>query len=310
MLAVIACACALAYLSRAGAADSNCARACLQDYVDRYLAAMVAHDPAHLLMSASVKFTENGQPLKLGDALWGTAEGLGDYKLYFVDPVAGQVGFFGTVRESGRLALLALRVKIEHGKISEIETVVARQQSQSREGFNQFATLKDQPLFHEPLAPDDTHSRAELVKITNTYFEGLEKATGKLTPFAPDCTRIENGNITANNPDSPRAMAKMTCGQQFDTGFSTFITHVRERRFPVVDVERGLVFALIFFDHAGKVKTVKLADGSTLTVPPPFDAPYSFSIAELFKIRNGKITRIEAVLLPVPYGMPSGWRSP
>ena len=30
-------------------------------------------------------------------------------------------------------------------------------------------------------------------------------------------------------------------------------------------------------------------------------------IGELFKIRNKKITRVEAVLLSVPYGMPSGW---
>jgi hypothetical protein len=303
LLAVAACT--------AHAASPSCDRACLEGFVDQYLAAMVAHDPARLPKTSNVKFTENGQTLKPGDAPWGTAEGLGDYKLYFADPAAGQIGFFGTVRESGRLALLALRLKVAGGRISEIETVVARTQSGSpgtNSGLARFAELKDQPLFHGALAADDQHSRDELVRIANSCFEGLEQATGKLTPFDPGCTRIENGTVTANNPDSPRPIGKMTCGQQFDTGFSKFITAVRERRFPVVDVERGLVYALIFFDHAGTVKTVKWTDGTTMTVPPPYDAPYTFIIAELFKIRNAKITRIEAVLLPVPYGMPSGWQ--
>jgi hypothetical protein len=119
-------------------------------------------------------------------------------------------------------------------------------------------------------------------------------------------TRVENGTVTANNPEgSP--IHKMTAGEQFDTGFSRFITEIRERRFPVVDEERGLVYAIIFFDHAGTVTTVKLRDGTTMTVPPPYDTPYTTMIGELFKIKNGKIHRIEAVLLPVPSGMPSGW---
>jgi len=50
-----------------------------------------------------------------------------------------------------------------------------------------------------------------------------------------------------------------------------------------------------------------MTDGTTLHVPPPFDAPYSFQIFELFKIQNGKIIRVEAILNTVPYAMPSGW---
>jgi len=39
---------------------------------------------------------------------------------------------------------------------------------------------------------------------------------------------------------------------------------------------------------------------------PPFDQPYSFFIAELFKIVDGKINRIEALVTPVPC-MCTGW---
>ena len=75
----------------------------------------------------------------------------------------------------------------------------------------------------------------------------------------------------------------------------------------MVDEERGPVYAIVFFDHAGMVTTVKLTDGTTMAVPPPYDTPHTYMIGELFKIKNGKIHRIEAVLLPVPYGMSSGW---
>ena len=37
-----------------------------------------------------------------------------------------------------------------------------------------------------------------------------------------------------------------------------------------------------------------------------FDEPFSFQTGEL-KIKDGKIHRIEALALKVPYGMPAGW---
>jgi hypothetical protein len=75
----------------------------------------------------------------------------------------------------------------------------------------------------------------------------------------------------------------------------------------VVDEERGLVYALISFQYAGYIKNVRLTDGTNLVVPPLFTHPFQFQIGELFKIENGKIRQIQAVLLTVPYGMKSGW---
>ncbi|MDP9052484.1 MAG: hypothetical protein M3O31_17455, partial [Acidobacteriota bacterium] len=83
----------------------------------------------------------------------------------------------------------------------------------------------------------------------------------------------------------------------------------RDRRFPVVDVERGLVLASTFFDHAGTMRTVKLTDGSTRNIGPPFDSPYSFVIFELFKVQDGKIQQVEAVLEDVPYKTTSHWKT-
>jgi hypothetical protein len=71
------------------------------------------------------------------------------------------------------------------------------------------------------------------------------------------------------------------------------------------DYEKG--DSIAFFDHAG-LPEVKLPDGTIRKIEgPPFNAPFCFMIGELFKTKNKKITRIEAIGIEVSYGMPSGW---
>ena len=79
----------------------NCNRACLENVVDQYLAALVAHDPKRLPLSKDVKYTENDQVIELGDGFWKTVEGRGNYTHIFADPEFGQVAFMGTMREAG-----------------------------------------------------------------------------------------------------------------------------------------------------------------------------------------------------------------
>ena len=79
---------------------------------------------------------------------------------------------------------------------------------------------------------------------------------------------------------------------------------IRDRRYPVVDRERGLVFAFAFFDHSGTVREYQLADG---TPRRGVDRPFSWMIAEGFRIEQGLLTRIEALMTEVPYGMKAGW---
>ena len=74
---------------------------------------------------------------------------------------------------------------------------------------------------------------------------------------------------------------------------------IRDRRYPVIDVERGLVVGLVFFDHPGPVRNAP--------VPPRFAAPNSYFIWELFKVSGGAIRHIEAIMAMFPYGMRPGW---
>ena len=75
-----------------------CDRACLEAVVDRFLDAFVKHDPAQPL-AKSVRFTENGQRLAVGDGSWRSMVAKGTYRLFVSDPQGGRVAFIGTLRE-------------------------------------------------------------------------------------------------------------------------------------------------------------------------------------------------------------------
>ena len=71
-----------------------CDKACLQGIADAYLAALVAHDPSKAPIAPDAKFTEQAQPMKIGEGqLWTlTTEGPTTFKIPVADPVVGQIG--------------------------------------------------------------------------------------------------------------------------------------------------------------------------------------------------------------------------
>ncbi len=311
MLAAIPVASASARTSRPepaarAAAAGNCDRACLNGFVDKFLAALLAHDPSKLPHSANVKYSENNVMLHLGDGLWATADGLGSYKIYIDDPERGEVGYYGVIDEDHTPDILGARLKVVDRKVTEIEVLVAR--SQSAKGPFPADALKEKPIFSEDVPPSERLSRAKMIALANGYFDTIQKNTGKIyTSFSPNCQRVENGMITANNPNG-RGVAKMGCEAQLKTGLLRFVTRCRDRRFVVVDQQKGLVLVNGFFDHAGTDDTFKLVDGTTYHVKPPFDRPFSFVMFELFKIDHAQLRQIEAVIVTVPYHMPTPWR--
>src|SRR5262252_2839744 len=128
---VLALIATVGYAAQARNGSGPCDRACLENFVDKYLDAVIAHDPKLLPLSRNVKFTENGVQLEVGDAHWKTVVGKGTYRLFVTDPEAGQVAFIGTIREEARNpegspSALALRLKVDNRQITEIETLVIR----------------------------------------------------------------------------------------------------------------------------------------------------------------------------------------
>jgi hypothetical protein len=303
----------LSVAASASAAQAQCGRVCLAEVMNSYLAALVRHDAASASFTRNVKYTENGVRLTLGDGLWQTATALPTYRLDVIDEEAGQVGLLGRINEGGNNNWFGLRLKVEPDrKISEVEALIARSISAGPgpgAGASKVPT-EPHPLMAEIIPFDKRASRAALVDASDRYFTGLDtEESGRNVPFSPDCQRRENGGIMANNPDAPAdSMQRRGCKEQFDTGFSVIVTDIRERRFEVVDRSTGIAFGWGYFDHNGSVpKMSRTLDGELVDVAPMFRQPFSFYIAEAFKVVDGQIRQIEAVLTAVPYQMESGW---
>jgi hypothetical protein len=301
--------------SAASAAQPACNRECLAEVMNAYLQALVKHDAASLPTTRNVKYTENGVRITIGDGLWQTAAAMPTYRLDVIDEEAGQVGLLGRINENGNNNWYAVRLKVEPDrKVSEIETLINRSISGPGGppgGANRPPAPTDpHPLMAELVAANKRLTRAEYVTISDAYFTGLDtEESGRNVPFSPECQRRENGTVLANNPDAPKgSMQWMDCKTQFDTGFSVIVTDIRERRFEVVDRTKGLAFGWGYFDHNGTpAKMSRTLDHQLVDVAPTFRQPFSFYIAEVFKVVDGKIRQIEAVLTPVPYQMESGW---
>jgi hypothetical protein len=293
--------------------STSCDRACLDGWVDRYVDALVAHAPGRLALSGTAKFTENGQRLEPGDGAWHTVTGRGGYSLHLADVEAGQAVLMGTIREAETPTIFVLRLHIVNQAIADIETLVIRNQA-AAENLDRIA--RPRQVLSEAVPAGERMSRSELVRTANMYFSGIELNDGKgVYPIAETCARLENGSVTAGDPalvlgEAAAAAvpkgARSSCLQQFQSGMFHYVTRIRDRRFVLVDSERGLAFAFAFFDNAaGDARNVTLADGRR--VVSGSSVPWTWQIAEVFKIERGRIGPVESVLHPVPYGMGSGW---
>jgi hypothetical protein len=297
----------------------NCDRLCLESLVDQYLAAVVAHDPKRLPLSAGVRYTENDQLMDVGDGFWKTAEGVGNYKHIFADPEAGQVAFMGTMHEAGAPLLMSLRLRVELGRITEIESIYFKP---GGAGPNNIAAMdspgyKAEDIWFKSIPPAQRLSRQEIVSVADAYFSGLEKNDGKgvngtgTYPFTNDCDRIENGSHTTNVPRPPNEPKDaingfaLDCMSQFKLGFYFVVQAIHHRRYPLVDAERGVVWSHAVFDQ-GTVNSGVLSDGRPYSFRG-FNRPSSILVSEAFLIENGKIRRVEMIGPGSTYHLNSAW---
>ena len=283
-------------------------REALYAALDAYLAALEARDPGRLGWAEGALVTENNVVLEPGDGLWNTLSARDEYDLRFADPAHGQVALFTAVEETSALSPCCIRLGLDDdGRISEVETVVARN---ADEGFpfhpQSFVT---KPAMEALVPQAERATRKELVALANGYFETIERNDGTIrTKFHPGCNRVENGVQTTNNAAFPLPIARLGCEEQFRLGWYRYDDRLRARRFPLVDQERGIVLAYGFIDHRGIVGEYTLTDGTPAS--SPVRRPHSYYLAEAFKVRAGAIEQIEADFLTVPYHTPSPWDGP
>ncbi len=287
-------------LAQAPVPAPACDRACLEGFIDRYLHAMMDNEVRDDLFARDVKFTENGIRLPLGgEGLWHGMSSVEGYRFYVPDIETQQVAFIGTVREHMASAgendaeanniAVAIRLKVVDDRITEVEQLAIRPRVQlfgdggdegpfGNTGDNVLAMGEPHEIYRTPIPESERHTREELVEAANHYFTALARHDSQgYYPFTEDCVRYENGIVASSD-----------CKTEFESDrLNNIVDRIRDRRFVAVDVEMGIAYSFAFFDH--------------------YRINWTWQLAELFRIENGKIRRIEAVFHQAPFGISSGW---
>ena len=274
----------------AAARDAACGRGCLGGLLDRYLTAVVAHDPAKAPLDVTFRQTQNAVVIPLGDGLWRDAAGLGAVQRRYFDPTTATAAYFGLLTlAGGESAIVGLRLHVKAGKVDEAEWNIVRRGDPGVSAGEKILFDPDNLAAHPPaqrVVPLKARlSRDQLVAITNSYFDGVTNANARIVMAHPGCARLENGVTVTGRPlpadraaEGPGGISDCTSGQGH---FGVAL--VAGRRYPVVDEEAQVVLAigtfirvpneprrrnhfmeLFYIDHA-RIRDVYAA----LIYPPP-----------------------------------------
>ena len=270
-------------------AQAACDRQCLTGILTGYLNAMVAHDPAAAPLAASVRFTEDAAPLKVGEGLWKSEIKFSSYRLDFLDTREGTAALHAVFEEKGAPILFAGRLKVVDRTITEIETMVVRSQAESMLFAPANLKTPSATMTYAP-QPAERMARDQMIAIAARYPAGLRAGSFVTAdvPFAPDAYRFENGV----------RMAGPGCTFQ-----PPGCVDMRNQRIPTLPDVKQRVVAV---DEEMGTVLFRLAFGRGSLVGPAFEGKELVTF-EAFKVYGGAIHAAEAVFKAAPLNQPSGW---
>jgi hypothetical protein len=287
----------------------SCDRDCLIGMARKYMLALAKNDPKAVPIAPFARFSENDVLIPVGKGAWKTVSKVADTGLEVADAETGNAAWFGVIWEHGVPAIYAMRIHVARGQIDQIETVVHRKTGLPAP-FGDPDKITHDPEFQAVLQPAERRSRERLIAVAQSYFNTVERNDGTVfAPFTEDCGRLENGISTTAPPPSGAggnaANIASGCRNQFLLGLYYINKRVRERRFPIVDTERGIVVSSGFFDHDNSFDHYPIGGGREMKTALKW--PNSISLIEAFRVKDSQIQRIEAVFTYVPYAMHNPW---
>ena len=266
----------------------TCTRDSLKAIVANYFKAVETHNMSALETAPNLRITQNGSEIKLGEGFFKTGgksqfqrtlidtERCGTLTQAVIDetpdpnapapagrgggaprgggaapggaPAGARGGLPAAPPYNGPAVILAVRLKVDKGKVSEIETIVNRQ---GELFFSPPGVLATKDHDWEGILPPAQRSTREYMNdAANKYFSGFSPNPEVEAPFATPCDRWEGGvsTTTTTHNCSPK-------------GFNMTHTH---RRFPVTDVEAGITAGFVNFNgglpdvHMFKIRNGKI----------------------------------------------------
>jgi hypothetical protein len=242
--------------------NADCDRECLRSALLRYLNAVADNAPDDAGIIVGFRQTENAEVKRVGTGTWQSVTGLGEVQRYFTDPVTGQAAYFGLVDESGKPAVVSVRVKVVNRQITEAEWFIGREGQAGMAGdpapdgtgaapYDPAHFVSSPPPPRRNVPPAERLSRESLLGVTNSYFDAITSHDPAIMLIHPDCQRIENGRLItgrelpAGSDDGYRGMTN--CSSGIRTTGRLNIALVTARRYPLVDEQQQVVLGIAVF---------------------------------------------------------------
>lgn len=281
-------------------ASSTCTRSTLQSTLDGFFqsAFTVAsgQHPRPLFLSPTVKITQNNQAIKyIGDSAWGNSTSFyRKWRITAIDTETCDIAAYVLLNQKspppGALvpAILGIRIRVGSDPSTEIREIEMLNivdggpgtlRAMFRPDNNETYSDATQADWNSPQLANLT--RAQLVQVANTYPDGIQAGNGVNIPIGNVCSRWENGVQTAGGTK----LFKNTTQPRFcRDGLDEFKQPVEYRRW-VADTETGVVLGMFYFSHRKEPLTDK------------FDMEWGNWLNEFFKIREGKMVGVHAIML-------------
>jgi hypothetical protein len=297
------------------AAEASCSRQCLLSLQKQVLQSLQSHTAVGLPLAAGARIVENGVELAPGHGLWQQLQSVGA-RLDVADSAGRGVATFAYAND-GQPALLMLRLAVAGRRITELEILTAHQGESG--WFPRQAVRFWDPLYDSLLPAPLRTSRERAIQVADLYFEGIHEANGDIVPFDRGCDRYENARKVTNRQDN--GFIGLTCAGGLSSIRPTHDRGLRERRYPIVDLERGLIVGIGFhesnpggtpqyspgFDPLNFSNYPDTSDVNAGRAAPLPARPQALYVADVFKIIDGKLRQNEVFMKNRPYGTRTGF---
>lgn len=254
-------------------ADSPaCDRQCLTTTMDQFVKSAVSGRAGSIHIADHAEIRENATIVSIGHTTWARVKAVRSI-LTIADVSTGNVvSRAGVELTDGKPGYLSTRLKVvKGGRILDVEISA----DTSARVVSSYVWNLD-PSFTTVLPEHQRLDRVALEALGRRYFHSLSTHYAVLADFDASCNRYHSGqqitNVASNTVEGGPGR---TCASSIEGnppwGPAT------EQRFPVIDPERGLVFAVTLL-HYLKTPT-----------------PSQMYVSEVFKVVGGRIVRIDNI---------------
>jgi len=248
-----------------------CDHGCLSKAMTQFIAAMTAGRPGSIPLAERAEVRENAERIDIGRTAWQRVKAVKSVMTFADGVTSNVVSRAGVELLDGKAGYISTRLRImAGGRITDVEI-----SSDTSNAVQSYVWNLD-PTFGDVLPPEQRMSRVELEALARRYFHSLSTHVAVAADFAEGCNRFHSGrqitNVANNQVEGGPAR---TCAGSLEGnppwGPAT------EQRFPVVDAERGVVFAVTLLHYPKRPNQVRMY------------------VSEIFKVVAGRIIKIDNI---------------